>query len=132
MAAHLTDKQKKQIIADYVELGSYNAVARKHGVSVTTVIRTCGKSDETKQKVIEKKQENTDDILAYMEMKKQIVCEIIGKGLDVLNDEEKLKSATPAQITTAIGTLIDKFTNSGASGGDVEDLTPLAEMLRRK
>lgn len=132
MAAHLTDKQKKQIIADYVELGSYNAVARKHGVSVTTVTRVCGKSDETKQKVTEKKQENTADILAYMEMKKQIVCEIIGKGLDVLNDEEKLKSATPAQITTALGTLIDKFTSSGARGGDVEDLTPLAEMLRRK
>lgn len=25
MAARLTDKQKKKIIADYVELGSYNA-----------------------------------------------------------------------------------------------------------
>lgn len=132
MAAHLTDKQKKQIIADYVETGSYNAVARKHGVSDTTVARVCAKCGEMKQKLEVKKEENTTDILAYMELKKRVVCEIIGKGLDVLNDEEKLKSATPSQITTALGTLIDKFTNGGASGGDVEDLTPLAEMLRRK
>lgn len=37
MAARLTDKQKKKIIADYVELGSYNAVAKLHGVSRQTV-----------------------------------------------------------------------------------------------
>ena len=37
MAARLTDKQKKRIIADYVELGSYNATAKAHGVSLNTV-----------------------------------------------------------------------------------------------
>ena len=36
MAARLTDKQKKEIIADYVECGSYNATAKKNGVSVNT------------------------------------------------------------------------------------------------
>lgn len=35
----LTDKQRKQIVADYVELGSYAAVAKKHGVADTTVKR---------------------------------------------------------------------------------------------
>lgn len=30
MAKHLTDRQKKKMIADYAELGSYRAVARKH------------------------------------------------------------------------------------------------------
>ena len=56
MAARLTDKQKKKIVADYVELGSYNAAARANSVSVTTVKRVCEKSDETKQKVIQKKE----------------------------------------------------------------------------
>lgn len=28
MAKHLTDREKKKIIADYVELESYNAVAK--------------------------------------------------------------------------------------------------------
>ena len=37
MAARLTDKQKKKIVADYVELGSYNATAKLNGVSLNTV-----------------------------------------------------------------------------------------------
>lgn len=39
MAARLTDKQKKKIVADYVELGSYNATAKRNGVSDGTVKR---------------------------------------------------------------------------------------------
>ena len=110
MAARLTDKQKKQMIADYAELGSYNAVAKKHGVSTHAVIRACkGDTEETAKKVTEKKEENTKSILDHMESKRDVVKEIITKGLDVLNSPEKLAEATPSQITTAIGTLIDKF-----------------------
>ena len=36
-------------------------------------------------------------------------CEIIEKGLAALNDPERLAEASPAQITTALGTLIDKW-----------------------
>ena len=43
----------------------------------------------------QKKAENTADILAYMESQRGLVCEIIGKGLAVLNDEEKLREAAP-------------------------------------
>lgn len=39
MAARLTDRQKKKIVADYLELGSYNATAKRNGVSDTTVKR---------------------------------------------------------------------------------------------
>ena len=110
MAARLTDKQKKKIIADYVQLGSYNAVSKINGVSATTVKNIVLKSADFVEKCEQKKEENTADILAYMESQRGLVCEIIGKGLAALNDSEKLKEATPAQITTAIGTLIDKFT----------------------
>lgn len=134
MAARLTDKQKKKIIADYVQLGSYNAVSKIHGVSATTVKNVVLKSADIVEKCEQKKEENTADILEYMESKKDIVCEILGKGLDVLNDEEKLKEATPAQITTALGTLIDKWTETferqAKEQTAVEDLTPLAEKLR--
>ena len=41
MAARLTDKQKKEIIADYVECGSYRATAKKFGVSAMTVRSVC-------------------------------------------------------------------------------------------
>ena len=39
MAARLTDRQKKKIVADWVEMQSYNAVAKKHGVTHQTAKR---------------------------------------------------------------------------------------------
>lgn len=110
MAARLTDRQKKKIIADYVQLGSYNAVSKINGVSATTVKNIVLKSADFVEKCEQKKDENTADILAYMDSQKGVVCEIIGKGLAALNNPEKLAEASPAQITTALGTLIDKFT----------------------
>lgn len=133
MAARLTDKQKQKIIADYLESGSYRAAAKVNGVADGTVKRIVAECSDIEQKVAAKKEQNTADILAYMESKRDIVCEILDKGLKVLNDEEKLKEATPAQITTAIGTLIDKWTETFDRQDNkqtAEDLTPLAEKLR--
>ncbi len=110
MAARLTDKQKKKIVADYVELNSYNAVAKINGVSRQTVKNIVEANGQIGQKLQDKKEENTTSILAHMESKRDVVNEIISKGLDVLNSPEKLAEATPSQITTALGTLIDKFT----------------------
>lgn len=122
MAARLTDKQKKKIIADYVQLGSYNAVAKKHKIADSTVKRIVLSDPEMQKKAEQKKRENTEDILAYMDSKKAVVCEIIGKGLEALTDQEKLKTATPNQITTAIGTLIDKWVMvNGSSGTETKD-----------
>ena len=122
MAARLTDKQKKKIIADYVQLESYNAVAKKNGVSKDTVKRVVQSCEEIAQLTQQKKEENTADILAYMESQKQTICEIIGKGLTVLNDPAKLAEATPSQITTALGTLIDKWVMvNGSSGTETKD-----------
>ena len=109
MAARLTDKKKKKIVADYLETGSYRATGRKNGVSDGTVKRVVSDCGDIEQKIARKKEENTADILAYMESQKGLVCEIIGKGLAALNDPEKLAESTPAQIATALGTLIDKF-----------------------
>lgn len=130
MAAHLTDKQRKQIIADYVELGSYNAVAKKHGIADTTVKRVVLADGETRKKVEQKKAQNTAGILAYMESKQALVCEIIGKGLEALNGPEKLAEASPAQITTALGTLIDKWTMVTGGPGDTAKEDALSRSLR--
>lgn len=109
MAARLTDKQKKRIIADYVELGSYNAVAKKHRVADTTVKRIVLADGETRRKVEQKKEQNTADILAYMDTKKDVVCAIIGDYLEALRDRNKIDKATTVQLSTTLGTLIDKF-----------------------
>ena len=110
MAARLTDRQKKKILADYVQLGSYNATAKINGCALNTVKKLVQANADIAEQYEQKRMENTQDVLAYMESQKGLVCQIIGKGLAVLNDPEKLAEATPSQITTAIGTLIDKWT----------------------
>ena len=130
MANRLTDRQRKKIVADYLELGSYRATARKNNVSADTVKRTVTECDEIEQKLSQKKTENTADILAYMESQRGLVCEIIGKGLAVLNDKEKLQEATPAQITTALGTLIDKWAAVSGSAADEIKEDGLSKSLR--
>ena len=130
MANRLTDKRKKKIVADYLELGSYNATAKLNGTSSRTVKRVLAEVPEMPEKVKQKKAENTADILAYMESQRGLVCEIIGKGLNILNDEEKLREATPAQITTALGTLIDKWAAVSGSAADEIKEDGLSKSLR--
>lgn len=109
MAARLTDRKKKKIIADYVQLGSYNATAKANGVSLNTVKKIVQGNAEIAEMCNRKKDENTADILAYMESKRNAVCDIIEVGLAVLPDKiQTAKSAS--EVTTALGTLIDKFT----------------------
>lgn len=130
MAARLTDRQKKKIIADYVELQSYNAVAKKNNVTHQTVKRVVTASPEFTKIAQQKKEENTADVLAYMDEHKDLVCSFIGLGLKALNDPDKIDGSNLTQITTAIGTLIDKW--ALISGAPVEKAKDdaLSESLR--
>lgn len=118
MAARLTDKQKKQIVTDFISLGTYNAVAKKHKIAVSTVKRTVLANGEIAKKVKDKKEENSRDVLEYMGAQTQTVCDIIGNGLVALSSPEKLKKASPVQITTALGTLIDKWALVNPQAGE--------------
>ena len=111
MGQRLTDKQKKRIMADYAEMNSLNAVAKKYGVSKETVRRIVNNSDDFSRISQQKKDRNTADILAHMETKKETVNLIIDTYLEKLLDPVILERSTPSQLTTAIGTLIDKFTS---------------------
>ena len=130
MAKRLTDKQRKEIIADYVELGSYRAVAKKHGVTHQTVKRVAEECTQITQKIQHKKAQNTADILAHMDSKKDDVNRVIDRYLAALLDEERIAKATPAQLTTAMGTLIDKFTAvKPMSGENAAEDDPLTKAL---
>lgn len=109
-AKRLTDKQKKKIVADYVQLQSFRAAARQNGVSDATVRKLVKGEPESARMCAQKKKENAQEMLSYMESKKERVQEIIDVYLGELTDQEKLEGATLQQITTALGTLIDKWT----------------------
>ena len=130
MAARLTDRQKKKIIADYVQLNNYCAVAKINNVSATTVKNIVLASADFVEKCEQKKEENTVDVLAYMDEHKDLVCSFIGKGLEMLNDPKKLAAANLSQITTAMGTLIDKWAMIGGSPADTVKEDALSKSLK--
>ena len=118
VAARLTEKQKQKITADYVEIGSYNAVAKINGVALNTVKKIVQENAEIATLYDKKKEEVRADILAHMETRKDKVCDIIDLYLDELLDIRQFRNLTPSQLTTALGTLIDKFTASGRGKDD--------------
>ena len=106
----LTDRQKKKIIADYVENGNYSETARLNGVNKSTVQRLIIKNQEVQQKAQEKKDENTEDMLEYLQNKrddKKRVVELCFKAL-----EDKLASpdmfTSIKDIITVYGIIADK------------------------
>lgn len=112
MASKLTDKQKKEIIADYAESESYRATAKKYGVSAMTVKRICEKDVTTLQKVTQKREQNTADILDYMESRKEQAKDVLDAYIEALKKPEKIEAAKLSEIATAMGIVIDKFINN--------------------
>ena len=106
----LTDKQKKKIIADYVDNGNYSETARINGVNKSTVQRLISKNQEVQQKAQEKKEENTQDMLQYLESKKEDKKRVIELCFKALED----KLASPDMFTSirdiamVYGIIVDK------------------------
>ncbi len=109
MAPRLTDLQKKQITADYVQLGSYSAVARLHGVSRDSVKRAVAGCADFAQKARQKKEQEAAGILNYMESQRKDVCRVLGLCLGELKRAERYARSSPQQIATTMAILIDKY-----------------------
>ena len=106
----LTDKQKKKIIADYVDNGNYSETARINNTTDTTV-RTISKDnkDMTLEKMEQKKQQNTKDILEYMEETKEKRQKVINLCLEKMEERlNKDELMNIKDIATAYGVLVDK------------------------
>lgn len=106
----LTDKQKKKIIADYMENGNYRETARINSVSDNTVRSIVNKDQKTSKKLAQKKEENTKDILQYMDNIAEKQKKIIDLSLEVL--EQKLSNpdlfTNIRDVAIVYGTIFDK------------------------
>ena len=106
----LTDRQKKKIIADYVDNGNYSETARINGVNKSTVQRLISKNQEVQQKAQEKKDKNTEDMLQYLESKKEDKKRVIELCFKTL--EDKLTSpdmfTSVRDIAMVYGVIVDK------------------------
>lgn len=130
MAARLTDRQKKKIVADYVQLNSYSATAKLNDVSRNTVKAIVTGNAEIAQKCQQKKEENTADILDYMESQKEDVCNFLGLAMEQLRNPDKLEKAQLQQIATTMAIVIDKYTAFGGGPKDEVEEDGLSRSLR--
>ena len=106
----LTDKQKKKIIADYIDNNNYSETARMNNISETSVRRIVKGNEGITEKVEQKKEENSQDMFEYMKNKdndkKRIVdlCfEALDKKLSNLDMFTNVKD-----IATVYGIIMDK------------------------
>lgn len=110
MGKRLTDLEKKKIVADYMENENYRETARINNVSDNTVRSIVNKDQKISEKLAQKKEENTKDILEYMDSKVDKQREIIDLALDVL--KEKLENpdllTNIKDVATVYGVIIDK------------------------
>lgn len=109
MSGKLSDKQKKHVVADRADGMSLRKLASKYHVSTYAIRKALQDEPEAAQIITQKKEQNTADILAHMEARRDKICEIIDAGLEALPD--KIAGAkTATDVTTTLGILIDKFT----------------------
>ncbi len=132
--AKLTDLEKKKIIADYVETQNYSETARRNNVSDVTVKTIVTKNNETLKKLEQKKEENTQSTIEYMqtqhESKKRILDKIlkaIEKKVDNIDMFTNIKD-----LATAYGIILDKelkFIEMQRGSANNEDLNKVKELL---
>ena len=108
--AKLTDKQKKKIIADYVENQNYSEVARMNNVSVNTVKNIVLENEEVANKCKQKKQENTQSTIEYMQTQHETKKRILDKILKAIETKaEDIDMFTNIKdLATAYGIILDK------------------------
>ena len=108
MMAKLTDKQRKRIIAEHINGATNVSLAKKYGVGEATIRRTIKADPKTTKKCERKKEENTATVLAYLDTKRDDVCNALGLLLKALQDPARIEKASMAQLATAYGVLVDK------------------------
>lgn len=117
IVAQLSEKKRGKILADWGLEGSYRAAARKNNVSPSTVRRIVLADPVSAAAARDKKNTCARDILSYMDGKRDTVCQIIGNGLEVLADPERMQEAKLRDIATMLGILVDKWAMVDAARG---------------
>ena len=111
----LTDRQKKQIAAEYVAGDgniSQRTLAAKYHVSQKTVSKILSDANIT-QKVLEKKAENTLSMMAYLDSRKDSVQSLMEQILS--SSAHDIDKASLRDKMGALKILADSFCKTGES-----------------
>lgn len=132
----LTDKEKKKIIADYVECGNYREVARINNRSYETIRRIVNSDETISKKMTQKSEENTKDIIEYMDSKKSDTQRVLTKllhGIEVKADELDMLTDIKG-LATAYGIILDKqlkILELQRGMGNSDQLSKVEELLTK-
>lgn len=116
--AKLSDAQRKKIIADRVNGMTFRKLAAKYGVSTTTIQKVLKRDPSLVQKVTQKKEKNTQDMLAFLDSQSESAQEFVTMALEAIKDPAKLEKASVQTIAVALGIVIDKFTQAKPKSED--------------
>lgn len=136
MGGKLNDLKKKKIIADYIETQNYSETGRMNNVSDKTVKRIVERDADVVKKVEQKKEENIQSTIEYMqtqhESKKRILDKIlkaIEKKADNVDTFTNIKD-----LATAYGIILDKelkVLELQRDIGNNKELTKVEELLAK-
>lgn len=134
--AKLTDKQKKKIIADYIDCGNYSEVARMNGVSVNTVKNIVLANEGVANKFKQKKEENTQSTIEYMQTQHETKKRILDKILKAIEDKsENIDMFTNIKdLATAYGIILDKelkVLELQKNNANSKELSKIEELLNK-
>lgn len=80
------------------------------------------------QLVTQKKEENTRDMLEYMDAKKQDAMKFVDLAMQEMMTDKKLQRASVQALATSIGIIIDKFT---ATSQPKQEVHPMIEAIAK-
>ena len=137
--AKLTDLEKQQIIADYIETQNYSEVAKKYNRSVETIINVVKDNEDVREKLKQKKQENTQSTIEYMQTQHESKKRILDKILKAI--EEKAdnidKFTNINDLATAYGIILNKelkvleLNKKNDNNEDLEKVKDIMVSIRR-
>ena len=136
--AKLTDLQKNKIIADYVETQNYCETARMNDVDESTVRRIVKNEDnqEIAKKTEQKKQENIQSTIEYMQTQHESKKRILDKILKAIEEKaDNIDMFTNIKdLATAYGIILDKelkFMEMQRGNANNEELNKVRELLTK-
>lgn len=129
----LNEQETLQAIADYAECHNYSEVARKYGVSVDTIKRKVQENANIYERIAREKEDMVEDVLTHMQSQLPTVNLIIDKMLKRLCSDELIDKSSTSQLTTSLGTLIDKYTMIlKHNQGNAIDDDPITKALKEE
>ena len=137
--AKLTDLEKQQIIADYIETQNYSEVAKKYNRSVETIRNVVKDNEDVRKKLKQKKEENTQSTIEYMQTQHESKKRILDKILKAIEEKaDNIDMFTNIKdLATAYGIILDKelkvleLNRKNENNEDLEKVKDIMVSIRR-